>query len=91
MEQRINAKQLKTDENKKPFCLPHILINLDAIGALMAIPIIINVIGSVANESFSIIWEVMIPPSRTTAIGGKAAIVEERQITIKFLLSIKNN
>ena len=57
----------------------------------MAIPIIINVIGSVANESLSIIWEVMIPPSRTTAIGGKAAIVEERQITIKFLLSMKNN
>jgi len=29
------------------------------------------------------------PPSRTTAIGGNAAMVEERQITIKFLLNIR--
>ena len=51
--------------------------------------IIINVIGKVANESFNIIFEVIIPPNKTTAIGGKAAIVEEIQITIKFLLYIK--
>ena len=64
-------------------------INLDAIGAPIAMPIIINVIGTVANESFIIIWDVIIPPNKTTAIGGKAAIVEEIQITIKFLLYIK--
>ena len=84
----IKAKQLKRDENKNPFCLPHMLINLDAIGALIAIPIIIKVIGTVANESFIIIWDVIIPPNKTTAIGGKAAIVEDIQITIKFLLNI---
>ena len=64
------------------------LINLDAIGALIAIPIIIKVIGTVANESFIIILDVIIPPNKTTAIGGKAAIVEDIQITIKFLLNI---
>ena len=84
----IKAKQLKRDENKNPFCLPQMLINLDAIGALIAIPIIIKVIGTVANESFIIIWDVIIPPNKTTAIGGKAAIVEDIQITIKFLLNI---
>ena len=60
-----------------------------AIGAPIAMPIIINVIGTVANEPFIIIWDVIIPPNNTTAIGGKAAIVEEIQITIKFLLYIK--
>ena len=88
IEHKIRAKELKIDENKNPFCLPHILMNLEAIGALIAIPIIINVIGKVANESCSIICEVIIPPSKTTAIGGNAATVEDKQITMKFLLII---
>tara|TARA_B100000700_G_scaffold125586_1_gene140676 strand:+ start:295 stop:507 length:213 start_codon:yes stop_codon:yes gene_type:complete len=67
------------------------LINLEAIGALIAIPIIISVIGTVANESFNIIWDVIIPPNKTTAMGGKAAIVEEIQMTIKFLLNIRKD
>ena len=78
----------KKEENIKPFFLPQILINFDAIGADNAIPIIINVIGKVANESFNIIFEVIIPPNKTTIIGGKAAIIEDKQITIKFLLNI---
>ena len=88
IEHKIRAKELRIDENKKPFCLPQILINLEAIGALIAIPIIISVIGKVARESNSIICEVMIPPSKTTAMGGNAAMVEDKQITIKFLLII---
>ena len=67
IEQRVSAKQLSKDENKNPFCLPQILINLDAIGAPIAMPIIINVIGKVANESFTIIFEVIIPPLIATA------------------------
>ena len=87
----IKAKQLNKDENRNPFCLPQMLINLEAIGALIAIPIIISVIGTVANESFNIIWDVIIPPNKTTAIGGKAAIVEEIQIIIKLLLNIRKD
>ena len=79
----------KLKEKIKPFFLPQILINFDAIGADNAIPIIINVIGIVANESLSIIWDVIIPPSKTTAIGGNIANVDAIQITIKFLLNIK--
>ena len=88
IEHKIRAKELRIDENKKPFCLPQILINLEAIGALIAIPIIISVIGKVARDSNSIICVVMIPPSKTTAMGGNAAMVEDKQITIKFLLII---
>ena len=88
IEHKIRAKELKIDENINPFCLPQILINLEAIGALIAIPIIIKVIGKVAKESNDIICDVMIPPSKTTTMGGNVAIVEDKHITMKFLLII---
>ena len=82
------AKLLINDAVIKPFFLPIMLKILDAIGAKIKVPHIIKDIGRVLAQSVSIIWLPIIPLNKTVTTGANDAIVELKNIIIKFLLNI---
>ena len=85
------AKLLITDAVIKPFFLPIMLKILDAIGAKIKVPHIMSDIGRVLAQPVSINWLPIIPLNNTVTTGAKDAIVELKNIIIKFLLNICRN
>ena len=82
------AKLLITDAVIKPFFLPIKLKILDAIGAKIKVPHIIKDIGRVLAQPVLINWLPIIPLNKTVTTGANDAIVELKNIIIKFLLNI---
>ena len=85
------AKLLITDAVIKPFFLPIKLKILEAIGANIKVPQIINDIGSVLAKSVSINWLPITPLNSTVTTGANVPIVELKKIIIKFLLNIRRS
>ena len=78
------AKLLIIEAVIKPFFLPIMLKILDAIGAKIKVPHIINDIGIVLAQPVSINLLPIIPLNKTVTTGAKDAIVELKNIIIIY-------